>query len=75
MLEVVNINSITITIVFHMFKKLEEWSNVLCRDTEEKLLEMKTTMSEKKNALNEIDVRINIVKIKIDDFKDLTMET
>ena len=36
---------------------------------EDELLEMKTTIAEM-NTLNEIDVRINSVEIKISDFED-----
>ena len=66
--------------VLYVFKKLEEWLNMLTRDmeyikTQIEFLEMKITVSEMKNVLDGINGRLDIAEENITEFEYLTIET
>lgn len=69
-----------IIILFYMFKKLEERSNMLSKDIDDikknqiELLEIKTRKPEMKNTLVGIYDRLDIGEEKISKIEDITIE-
>jgi predicted nucleic acid-binding Zn-ribbon protein len=58
-----------------MFKKLEERLRHRYKKTQIKLLEMKTTVANMKNALVKINGRLDTLEEKISEFDAITVET